>query len=102
MGKIGIIIKREYLTRVVKKSFLVMTIIGPVLMAALMIGPAYLAKMDKEDTKEVLVIDQTGAFQKSLKIRIILFFTMFLVIWNLRRRMFWQKAICCFIFPELS
>ena len=64
MGKIGIIIKREYLTRVVKKSFLVMTIIGPVLMAALMIGPAYLAKMDKEDTKEVLVIDQTGAFQQ--------------------------------------
>jgi len=64
MGKIGIIIKREYLTRVVKKSFLVMTIVGPILMAALMIGPAYLAQMDEESAKDILVIDQTGAFQK--------------------------------------
>ena len=64
MSKIGIIIKREYLTRVVKKSFLVMTVIGPILMAALMIGPAYLAKMDEEGAKEVLVIDQTDAFSK--------------------------------------
>ena len=62
MSKIGIIIKREYLTRVVKKSFIVMTIIGPILMAGLMIGPAYLAKMDEEADKVVLVIDQTEAF----------------------------------------
>jgi 3-oxoacyl-[acyl-carrier protein] reductase len=64
MSKIGIIIKREYLTRVVKKSFIVMTIIGPILMAAFMIGAAYLAKMDEEQLKEVLVIDQTDAFSK--------------------------------------
>ena len=64
MSKIGIIIKREYLTRVVKKSFVIMTIIGPILMAGLMIGPAYLAKMDEESAKEVLVIDQTDAFSK--------------------------------------
>ena len=64
MSKIGIIIKREYLTRVVKKSFIIMTVIGPILMAALMIGPAYLAKMDEEGAKEVLVIDQTDAFSK--------------------------------------
>ena len=64
MSKIGIIIKREYLTRVVKKSFIIMTIVGPILMAGLMIGPAYLAKMDEEDAKEVLVIDQTDAFSK--------------------------------------
>ena len=64
MSKIGIIIKREYLTRVVKKSFIIMTIIGPILMAGLMIGPAYLSKMDEESAKEILVIDQTGAFSK--------------------------------------
>lgn len=64
MSKIGIIIKREYLTRVVKKSFIIMTIIGPILMAGLMIGPAYLAKMDEEGAKKVLVIDQTDAFSK--------------------------------------
>lgn len=64
MSKIGIIIKREYLTRVVKKSFLVMTIVGPILMAALMIAPAYLSGLDEEDAKKVLVIDQTDAFSR--------------------------------------
>lgn len=64
MSKIGIIIKREYLTRVVKKSFVVMTIIGPILMAGLMIGPAYLSKLDDEEAKDIFVIDQTDAFSK--------------------------------------
>ncbi len=41
-----------------------MTIIGPILMAGLMIGPAYLAKMDEEKAKDILVIDQTDAFSK--------------------------------------
>ena len=35
MNKIGLIIGREYLTRVRKKSFIIMTILGPVLFAAL-------------------------------------------------------------------
>ena len=48
MRKIWLIIKREYLVRVRKKAFLVMTIIGPLLMAALMIVPAYLANETKE------------------------------------------------------
>jgi len=64
MSKIGIIISREYLTRVVKKSFIIMTLVGPILMAGLMIGPAYLSKMDEEAAKKVLVIDQTEAFSQ--------------------------------------
>ena len=48
MRKIWLIIKREYLVRVRKKAFLIMTIIGPLLMAALMIVPAYLANETKE------------------------------------------------------
>jgi hypothetical protein len=35
MGTISLIIKREYLTRVRKKTFIIMTILGPVLMASL-------------------------------------------------------------------
>ncbi len=42
MDKILLIIKREYLVRVRKKSFLIMTILGPLLMGALMVIPAYL------------------------------------------------------------
>lgn len=61
MKKIILIIKREYLTRVKKKSFIVMTILGPVLMAALVIVPVYLATMANE-VKSVSVIDETGFF----------------------------------------
>ncbi len=64
MGKIGVIIQREYMTRVVKKSFIAMTIIGPLLMAALMVAPALLSKWDEEEPKDILVIDQTGAFSQ--------------------------------------
>ena len=49
MHKIWLIIQREYLVRVRKKSFIVMTIIGPILMVALMLLPAYLAMESKEN-----------------------------------------------------
>jgi len=48
MRKIWLIIKREYLVRVRKKAFIVMTIVGPLLMAALMIVPTYLANETQE------------------------------------------------------
>ena len=48
MGKIWLIIKREYLVRVRKKSFIIMTIIGPLLMVSLMIIPAYLATENQQ------------------------------------------------------
>ncbi|MDP7567896.1 MAG: ABC transporter permease [Flavobacteriales bacterium] len=49
MHKIWLIIKREYLVRVRKKSFMVMTILGPLLMAALLIVPVYLTEESKEE-----------------------------------------------------
>lgn len=68
MSKISLIIKREYSTRVKKKSFIVMTIIGPILMAALVIAPIIIAKMDKEDLKTIAVIDSTGIFSGNQKL----------------------------------
>ena len=38
MSKIGLIIKREYTTRIRKKSFIIMTILGPLLFAGLLFG----------------------------------------------------------------
>jgi ABC-2 type transport system permease protein len=61
MNKIGLIIKREYLSRVQKKSFIIMTILGPILMAALFIVPVYLSQMT-EDTKQIDILDETGWF----------------------------------------
>ena len=39
MNKIGLIIKREYMTRVRKRSFIILTFLGPILMAAIRMGP---------------------------------------------------------------
>ncbi len=62
MNKTLLILKREYLTRVKKTSFIVMTILGPLLMAALMIVPIVLATMDSVSKKSIAVIDETNWF----------------------------------------
>jgi len=66
MNKIPLIIKREYLTRVKKKSFILMTILGPILMAALFIVPVYVAQL-KGDIKTIGIIDETGLFLDSFE-----------------------------------
>jgi ABC-2 type transport system permease protein len=68
MNKIKLIIAREYLTRVKKKSFIIMTILAPILMAALMITPAIMAVKSMESQKQmkVLVIDDNEFFINKL------------------------------------
>lgn len=66
MNKTVLIIQREYLTRVKKKSFIVMSILGPLLIAALMIVPTWLANQD-EDEQIIEVIDETTLFVKKLE-----------------------------------
>jgi len=61
MNKLLLIIQREYFSRVKKKSFLLMTILGPLLMAGLMIVPVWLAMRDKTD-HQILVLDHSGLF----------------------------------------
>ena len=48
MNKIFLIIKREYVVRVKKKSFIIMTILAPLLMAALIVAPVFLADQGQE------------------------------------------------------
>lgn len=62
MNKILLIIKREYLSRVKKKSFIIMTILGPILMAGIMIVPIWLA-MQKPDKQNIEVIDESYVFK---------------------------------------
>ena len=61
MGKIEIIIQREYLSRVKKKSFLIASILGPIFMAGIFLLPAYLATRGVE-LKEIIVLDESGFF----------------------------------------
>jgi ABC-2 type transport system permease protein len=68
MNKISIIIKREYLTRVRKKSFIIMTILAPVLMAAIIIVPTVLMVNQEQDFKKIAVIeDNSDLFKGAIK-----------------------------------
>jgi ABC-2 type transport system permease protein len=66
MKKIWLIIQREYLTRVKKKSFIVMTFLGPILMASVWIVPLLLASRT-EGVKTIEVLDETGLFYQQFK-----------------------------------
>lgn len=66
MKTIFLIMKREYLVRVKKKSFIVMTLLTPILMSSFWILPAYLATRSTE-LKRVQVVDDTDRFAKVFK-----------------------------------
>ena len=62
MSKIGIVIQREYSTRVKKKSFIILTILMPILFVGLIGGTMLLAMINSGDVKNVLVTDATGEY----------------------------------------
>lgn len=64
MNKIGLIIKREYLTRVRKRSFLIMTFLGPILMAAIYIIPIMLALNANNENMRIAVVDESHWFEE--------------------------------------
>ena len=68
MNKISVIIRREYLTRVRKKSFIIMTILAPLLMAAIIIIPTTLMMSQSGEHKKIAVVeDKTDLFKGVLK-----------------------------------
>lgn len=67
MNKIGIIIAREFNERVRKKSFIITTILMPVLMLGMMAAPTLMMLFAKGETKELLVIDQSSIIVPNLE-----------------------------------
>ena len=61
MKKISLIIKREYLTRVRKKTFIIGTLLFPLLYLGLIFGTGYIAEKSKENLK-IGLIDRSGLF----------------------------------------
>ena len=57
MNKISIIIQREYVTRVRKKSFIIMTFLTPLLMAMIFVVPALVMSNEDKDFKKIAVIE---------------------------------------------
>ncbi len=67
MKPIQIIIAREYLERVKRKSFIVSTLLVPILMLALMAAPTLMMVFSTPENKQIAVIDDTGVVAKRLK-----------------------------------
>jgi ABC-2 type transport system permease protein len=57
MNKISVIIKREYITRVRKKSFIIMTLLAPLLIAALVVLPPLMMMNSDKEYKKIAVIE---------------------------------------------
>ena len=58
MNKIFLVIKREYLSRVKKKSFIIMTLLAPVFLAGIIIVPAWLMSRETTDVKKIAVVGE--------------------------------------------
>ena len=68
MNKIWIITLREYLTRVKKRSFIIMTLLGPLLLAGFYGGIAWIT-MNKNvgaSEKQIVIVDPSNKYQSSL------------------------------------
>ena len=74
MSKTATIIRREFLSRVRKKSFVVMTILGPLLMAAIVIVPVLVAQLSDSEYS-VAIVDDSGLFAQDFPDRDNVYFT---------------------------
>lgn len=66
-NKTLIILSREYLQRVRRKSFIITTILMPILMVGLMMLPALIDKFSDKENKVFAVIDDSGAIAPALQ-----------------------------------
>ena len=62
MNHLPLIIKREYLTKVRNKSFIIMTFVSPMVMIALVALVAYLSQLNNNQDRTISVLDETGMF----------------------------------------
>ena len=64
MNKTLIIVEREFMTRVHKKSFILLTVLMPFVFAALIFVPVALAQIKDGEQKAVALVDHTGRYAK--------------------------------------
>ncbi len=67
MNHLPLIIKREYLTKVKNKAFIIMTFLSPLIIIGLISVVAYLAQMNNNKERQISVLDQSGLFQDIFK-----------------------------------
>src|SRR4051794_36960872 len=67
MNKTWLIFKREYITRVRNKTFLLSTFLLPIMMMLLIFGGAYFAMSSKKSSKKIAVVNAPFMFKTNLK-----------------------------------
>lgn len=60
MGKIGLIIAREFNERVRKKSFIITTLLTPLLVVGMIAAVAWITSAGSSDLKNIVVVDDSG------------------------------------------
>ena len=64
MGKLQLIIRREFLAKVRNKSFIIMTFLSPLLMVGIGFFVFFLSKKNDEKIKQITYVDASGLFTK--------------------------------------
>lgn len=67
MNHLPLIIKREYLTKVRNRSFIVMTFLSPLIMIALIALVAYLSQLNKDKERTISILDESGYLKDVFK-----------------------------------
>lgn len=67
MNTLSLVIQREYITRVRKKSFIILTLLMPLLMVGLTFLPLWLSTLNDGEVKRIAVIDRTGIYAPLLQ-----------------------------------
>ncbi len=60
MNHLPLIIKREYLTKVKNKSFIIMTILSPIIIILIIALVAYLSQLNNDKVREISILDESG------------------------------------------
>lgn len=66
-NRLALIIEREYVERVRRKSFLISTILVPIVMIAIMAAPALFMAFSTPEQRTVVVVDETGKIASHLQ-----------------------------------
>ena len=66
MSKLKLIVKREFLAKVKNKSFIVMTVLSPLLMVGLMVLIVYLNQKNSEEIRSIAYVDESGLLAPAL------------------------------------
>src|SRR5690606_10326543 len=62
MNHLSLIIKREYLTKVRNKSFIIMTFLSPLIFVGIFALVAYLSSLNNDTVRNISILDESGLF----------------------------------------